>query len=152
MITLESNLFLKIIQNAKMQYKRWLQRFDVTCTIFKITGEERVPYLLQYLSGPVYDNLCDNLGNENPYTKSYKAITEKLTELYAPGVLEIAETFKFNQRKPLPGEDVQDFANALSSLGENFNFCSYKLNALRNQFVCGLSSARIRLVFWKPKI
>lgn len=127
---------------TEMQYQRWIQRFEGSCSIFQIKDEARVPHLLQYLSAPVYNNLCDNFGAVSPYTKKYKDLTDKLKELYEPEALEIAEIFRFNNRKQLPGEDVQTYANALSALSENCKFDTYKDKALRNQFVCGLSSTR----------
>ena len=129
---------------SEMSYQRWIQRFEGSCMIFNLKEEGRVPYLLRYLGSAVYNNLCDSLGTAtSPYTKTYKDITDKLTELYEPESLVVAEIYKFNIRKQLPGEDVQSFANALVALSEKCKFETYKDTALRSQFILGLSSTRV---------
>ena len=129
---------------SEMSYQRWIQRFEGSCMIFNLEEEGRVPYLLRYLGSAVYNSLCDSLGTDtSPYTKTYKDITDKLTELYEPESLVVAEIYKFNIRKQLPGEDVQSFANALVALSEKCKFETYKDTALRSQFILGLSSTRV---------
>lgn len=65
---------------------------------------------------------------------------QNLAEFYAPEPLEIAENFRFHQRKQ--GESVKDFIAALHKLSVHCNFCNYLKTTLRNQLVFGLSSHR----------
>ena len=140
----QTQLKILIFNNTGIKYKRWLQRFEGTCAFLKIKEGDKLSYLLQNISSAVYDNLCDHLGGDNPYTKSYDLVSLKLQELYEPQTLEIAENFRFNQRKQQPGEDTQTFSNALNHLAETCNFGAFKDTALRNQFVFGLSNNRIQ--------
>ncbi|XP_070517908.1 uncharacterized protein [Cardiocondyla obscurior] len=102
---------------------RWIQRLQESFIITNIHGEDRVTHLLHYVGEEVFNKLCDYFGAEDPYTKSYSELTDKLKELYAPAKFEIAENFKFNCRKQRAGEDI---------------------TALRNQFVYGIESKRIQ--------
>ncbi|XP_029178410.1 uncharacterized protein K02A2.6-like [Nylanderia fulva] len=95
-------------------WRRWLQRLQGAFTIFRITGND------------------------------YESLTAKLEEFYDPAPLEIAENFKFHQRRQIEGEQVQQFAAALHKLSLHCKFGSYLKTALRNQLVFGLSSKKIQ--------
>ena len=68
----------------------------------------------------------------------------KLKHFFEPIVLEIAENFKFNCRRQLAGEDIQGFVTALNNQSMNSNFGTFREKALRNQFVFGIESERIK--------
>lgn len=108
----------------------------------KIQGEDKVPHLLHYVGEEAFNNLCDHFGAEDPYTKTYSVLVNKLKELYAPASLEIEENLKFNCRKQNAGEDIQAFANAITMLSLTCNFGDFQKTALRNQFVFGIESKR----------
>lgn len=42
-------------------WRSWLQRLQGAFTIFRITGNARVPYLLHYVGPSAFDILCDRL-------------------------------------------------------------------------------------------
>lgn len=56
--------------------------------------------------------------------------------------MEIAENFRFYQRKQKEEESIKDFVAALHKLSIHCNFGEYLKTALRNQFVFGLTSHR----------
>ncbi|XP_018406799.1 PREDICTED: uncharacterized protein K02A2.6-like [Cyphomyrmex costatus] len=95
--------------------------------------------------GPsAFDILCDQLDPADPFSQDYESLTAKLEEFYDPAPLEIAENFKFHQRRQIEGEQVQQFAAALHKLSLHCKFGSYLKTALRNQLVFGLSSKKIQ--------
>ncbi|XP_011883558.1 PREDICTED: uncharacterized protein K02A2.6-like [Vollenhovia emeryi] len=123
-------------------WDRWKQRLEGAFSIFGITGEDRVPYFLHYVGATSFDILCDRLAPDDPFAKPYENLKGILKEFYAPVPLEIAENFKFHQRKQKEGEEVKDFMAALRKLSINCNFGNYLPTALRNQLVFGLSCKR----------
>lgn len=124
-------------------WRRWLQRLQAF-TIFRISGNARVPYLLDYVGPSAFDILCDRLDPEDLFTQTYEILTAKLQEFYDPVPLEIAENFKFHQRRQTEGESVQQFAAALHKLSLHCKFGNNLKTALRNQLVFGLSSKKIQ--------
>lgn len=78
----------------------------------------------------------------DPYAVPFEELVANLAEFYTPEPLEIAENFRFHQRKQKDGESVKDFVAALHKLSVHCNFGPYLKTALRNQLVFGLSSHR----------
>ena len=123
MTTMSANLFITPFTPGESQWERWLQRTEGALAIMKITDTtEKARYLLLYIGETAYNALCDNFGNANVGTKEYDDLTAKLKELYAPAALEISENYKFNCRKQMDGESVQNFATALNKLSANCGF------------------------------
>lgn len=88
-------------------WKRWLQRLQGAFIIFGIVDNARVPYLLHYVGSSTFDVLCDRLDPVDPFSQQYDTLVQKLEEFYEPAPLEIAENYKFHQRKQEAGETVQ---------------------------------------------
>ncbi|XP_029670911.1 uncharacterized protein LOC115240079 isoform X2 [Formica exsecta] len=129
-------------------WKRWLQRLQGAFLVFGIEGNARVPYLLHYVGPTTFDILCDRLDPEDPFGQTYEILVQKLEEFYAPAPLEIAENYKFYQRKQADGESVQQFVAALHKLSIYCKFGDYLKTALRNQLVFGMlnKKAPVRLL------
>src|SRR3978361_14463 len=88
--------------------------------------------------------VCDKLTPEDPYQQAYMRLRKILEEFYSPMPLEIAENFRFHQRKQREEESLQEYIVALQKLSVNCKFGDYLKTALRNQFVFGLRSRRIQ--------
>lgn len=71
-------------------------------------------------------------------------LTRNLRDFYDSVPLEIAENFKFHQRKQRKGESVQEFLASLHKLSVYCNFGDYLKTALQNQLVFGLANKRIQ--------
>ncbi|KMQ92009.1 hypothetical protein RF55_8061 [Lasius niger] len=129
-------------------WKRWVQRLQGAFLIFGIKDDARVPYLLHYVGASAFDVLCDRLDPADPFVQPYDTLVLKLEEFYAPTPLEIAENYRFHQRKQCEGESVQQFVAALHKLSIHCKFGDYLKTALRNQFVFGLlnKKAQARLL------
>ncbi|KAK2578340.1 hypothetical protein KPH14_012794 [Odynerus spinipes] len=138
------NIAIDIFDSANTSWKRWLMRFEGAVAVFGIVEAKKVAYLLHFIGSKSFDILCDRLAPEDPYKKTYEELTAKLEEFYAPAPLEVAENFRFHQRKQMEGENVQQFVAALHKLSINCKFGEYLKTALRNQLVFGLSSKRIQ--------
>lgn len=125
-------------------WSRWIQRFEGAFRIFHVSDADRVPYLLHWIGAAAFGVVCDRCTPDDPYGKSYAELRRILEEFYAPAPLEIAENYRFHQRNQEQGESLQDFIVALQRLSTNCKFGNYLSTALRNQFVFGLQSSRIR--------
>ncbi|XP_071626494.1 uncharacterized protein [Temnothorax longispinosus] len=129
-------------------WKRWVQRLQGSFLIFGIEDNARVPYLLHYVGASAFDVLCDRLDPIDPFSQPYDVLVQKLEEFYEPAPLEIAENYRFYQRKQGEEETVQQFVAALHKLSIHCKFGEYLKTALRNQFVFGLlnKKAQARLL------
>ncbi|KMQ90367.1 hypothetical protein RF55_9889, partial [Lasius niger] len=80
----------------------------------------------------------EELDPVDPFTQPYDVIVQKLEEFYEPAPLEVAENYRFYQRKQSERESVQQYVAALHKLSIHCKFGDYLKTALRNQFVFGL--------------
>lgn len=107
-----SSLTIEAFDAGVTTWRRWLQRLQGAFIIFKIQGEDRVPYLLHYVGAAAFDILCDRLDPDDPFRQNFERLTSILEEYYEPPPLEIAENFRFHQRRQESGENVQQLATA----------------------------------------
>lgn len=136
--TIPGSFAIEAFDPSSTTWKRWVQRLQGAFLIFGIKDDARVPYLLHYVGPTAFDVLCDRLDPEDPFAQDYDVLVHKLQEFYEPAPLEIAENYRFHQRKQQEGESVQQFVAALHKLSINCKFEDYLKMALRNQFVFGL--------------
>ncbi|XP_029165366.1 uncharacterized protein K02A2.6-like [Nylanderia fulva] len=141
-VVLHGNLSIDIFDPATTEWKRWLQRFQAAITIFQVPAEQRVLYLLHYIGSAAFDVICNKMAPADPYSTTLEELINNLGEFYAPEPLEIAENFRFHQRKQNDGEPIKDFVAALQKLSVHCKFGPYLKTALRNQLVFGLASSR----------
>ncbi|XP_024890648.1 uncharacterized protein K02A2.6-like, partial [Temnothorax curvispinosus] len=141
-VVLHGNFSIEIFDPTTTEWARWLQRFQAAVKIFKVPTEQQVLYLLHFIGTSAFDVICDKLAPADPYTATFETLVTSLAEFYAPEPLEIAENFRFHQRKQKDGESVKDYVAALHKLSARCNFGAYLKTALRNQFVFGLASSR----------
>ncbi|KAK9692907.1 hypothetical protein QE152_g34812 [Popillia japonica] len=127
-----------------VNFIRWLQRLEGAFKVFKVPEPEYTAYLLHYIGAKAFDVLCDKINPKDPYTEQYSVLKTALEDFYAPAPLEIAENFRFHQRRQKEGETLQDYIASLQKLSINCKFGDYLTTALRNQFVFGLQSKRIQ--------
>ncbi|XP_072758689.1 uncharacterized protein [Anoplolepis gracilipes] len=114
------NFAIEVFDPNVTNWKRWLRRFEGAVMVFKVPEGQKIAYLLHFIGSSSFDFIYDKLAPEDPYSKTYTFLTEKLAEYYAPAPLEIAENYRFHQRKQSEGEST----------------------ALRNQLVFGLANKR----------
>ena len=136
------NIAIDMFDSTNTNWKRWLMRFEGAVAVFDIEETKKVAYLLHFIGAKSFDILCDSLSPKDPYSATYNELTAKLEEFYAPTPLEVAENFRFHQRKQIEGESVREYVAALHKLSIHCKFGGYLQNALRNQFVYGLTSKR----------
>lgn len=141
-VVLHGNLSIDMFEPATTGWKRWLQRFLAVTKIFKVPADQQVLYLLHYVGSGAFDVVCNKVAPADPYAMPFSELIAHLGEFYEPEPLEIAENFRFHQRKQREGEPVKDFVADLQRLSVHCNFGPYLKTALRNQLVFGLSNHR----------
>ncbi|XP_072384592.1 uncharacterized protein [Diabrotica undecimpunctata] len=129
--------------DVSKKFDRWLMRLESAFKVFGIPEGKQSAFLLHYMGPEAYDILCDKLSPQIPDAKSYDEVVNIMKEHYNPEPLEIAEIFRFIQRKQIEGESVKDYLTVLQRLAITCNFSEYQKKALRNQFVFGLCNERI---------
>eukprot|EP00731_Ephydatia_muelleri_P009514 Em0005g100a len=91
-----------------------------------------------------YQVLRDLVAPVAPAAKTLKDLTDVLKKHYRPARLVIAERFIFHRRYQQPGEDVARYMAELRRLAKTCQFGTFLNEALRDQFVCGLSAVNIQ--------
>lgn len=135
---------IKPFDKETTKWERWIARLEIAFKFYKTSNDDQVHGLLVHLGPSAFDSLADFLNGADPTTLTYAQLKAKLEDLFAPKKLEIAENFKFYNRRQMQGEDIQTFANALNHLSAQCNFGSFKEKALLNQFVVGVNDVRIQ--------
>ncbi|XP_044764494.1 uncharacterized protein K02A2.6-like [Coccinella septempunctata] len=126
------------------KFDRWLMRLESAFQVFQVPDDKKAAYLLHYMGPDAYDVLCDKISPQNPNDTPYEDLIREMKNHYNPEPLEIAENFRFLQRKQNDGESVQEYLTALQRLATTCKFGDYLKKALRNQFVFGLRTQNIQ--------
>lgn len=129
---------------SKVQWVRWLTRFEGAYAIIAPKSDQKKSLLLHYIGTDTYDLLWDKLAPTTPEAKTYEQLVEILKNVFDPTPLEIVENYRFHLRKQADDETVEEFSIALRKLAIGCKFDTYLDTALRNQFVFGLASVRIQ--------
>lgn len=144
LIMLNNTFNFEPFEPSTSNFHRWMQRLEGAFDAFQVQDEKKVTYFLHYIGAKAFEIICDKLTPEDPYKQDYVQLRNILEEFYAPAPLEIAENFRFHQRKQQEDESLQEFVVALQKLSVNCKLGDYLKTALRNQFVFGLRSRRIQ--------
>lgn len=129
---------------TSMVWTRWQQRLEGAFSIFNVPESKKAHYLLHHMGMETFNILADKVAPQNPYNKTYREIVDILSRHFSPTPLEIAEIFRFHQRKQKSDETVNDYVTALQKLSIHCNFGDYLQKAIRNQFVFGIANDRIQ--------
>ena len=110
---------------AVCSFNRWVQRLEGAFAAFQVEESKKVAYFLHYIGAKAFDTVCDKLTPEDPYQQAYMRLRKILEEFYSPMPLEIAENFRFHQRKQREEESLQEYIVALQKLSVNCKFGDY---------------------------
>ncbi|XP_076285442.1 uncharacterized protein LOC143211545 [Lasioglossum baleicum] len=130
--------------DVSKKFDLWLMRLESAFQVFQVPENKKAAYLLRYMGPDTYDVLCDKLSPESPNSKNYSDLVKEMKSHYNPEPLEIAENFRFLQRKQHDGESAQEYLTALQRLATTCKFGDYQKKALRNQLVFGLRAQNIQ--------
>ncbi|KAH8042650.1 hypothetical protein HPB51_025153 [Rhipicephalus microplus] len=115
---------------------------------------ERRKALLLHSLGPEGQRIFNNMSISQAAKKTEEEGTEATPDVYDSVVTALAKHFdatcklvgerhRFHRRIQFPGESIQEYVTALTELAARCSFMSQE-ESLRDQFVAGVSSHRIR--------
>ena len=117
----------------------YLERMQMFFAANNVAEGKQAAVLISSISDETYGVLKNLLASALPGTKSLDELTAALKDHYAPKPSIIAERFHFHRRRQALGESVADFTAEIRRLASTCEFGDYLDDALRDQFVCGLT-------------
>ena len=104
-------------------FELYLKRFDMFWVANSITDEDKMKATFLSQIGPKTYSLLRSLTTpDKPKDKGFADLKELLKNPRSPALLEIAETYRFHQRKQLAGEATNQFIAQLKALSTHCNF------------------------------
>ena len=125
-------------------WKLYTQRFEHFVKANKVEDDQKKHLLLALVGAPTYKLLANLAAPTEPGDLSYKDVVDKLDAHFKPKPVIIAERFRFYKRIQESGEKVADYLAELRRLAATCEFKTFLGEALRDKFVCGLSSEGIQ--------
>ena len=125
-------------------WKLYTQRFEHFVKANTVEDDQKKHLLLALVGAPTYKLLANFAAPTEPGDLSYKDVVDKLDAHFKPKPVIIAERFRFYKRNQESGEKVADYLAELRRLAATCEFKTFLGEALRDKFVCGLSSEGIQ--------
>ena len=122
----------------------YLERLEQYFLVKDVKEEQKVAHFLTMVGSSAYQVLRDLVAPVATTAKTLKELTDVLKKHYRPTRLVIAERFIFHRRYQQPGEDAARYMAELWRLAKTCQFGTFLKEALRDQFVCGLSAVNIQ--------
>ena len=139
---------------GKENFTAYLERFDMFIEANGIVAaagaggdatRARIKAIfLTEIGAEVYNVLTNLVAPEKPRDKTFDQIKEVLKKHYDPKPLEIAESFRYWTTNQTGNQSIAQYIVHLKKLSLHCNFGTFLQRALRDKFVCGLSSERIQ--------
>ena len=130
------------------------KKLEQTFIVYDLTDDvKKKALLLTSLGSSMWNLLWDLCSPDDPTDDdiSYDDICAVLSAHFVPDKIEIAERFRFYQRKQQPGESVATFIAALRNLSKDCAFGAFLQQALRDAFVIGLLNPKIQTALLADK-
>lgn len=126
-------------------YQEQLEQFFAIKKISAIEGEDRrVAALLSLIGSDTYNILRDLCTPDLPSKKQYKELCALLKTHFSPKVCVFRERIDFYEAKENDGETISNWFARIHNLSTNCEFGGQLQSILKDKFICGLSSGRIR--------
>ena len=106
--------------------------------------KKQTAIFLTVMGSETYSLLRNLLTPEVPSKKTIKVLYEKLKEHLKPKPIVIARRYVFHSRDQHEGESLNEFYAALRKLSLDCEFKTFLDESLRDRFICGMRSDRIR--------
>ena len=126
-------------------FEAYVERFQQFLEGNSITEEKRGRALFLTVCGPkVYQLLRNLCAPGKPGEKTLKELTSLAKEHYAPKVSVVVERYKFNSENQKENQTVSGYVAELKRKAAKCNFGTNLKEHLRDRFVCGVFSERIK--------
>lgn len=127
--------------SAAQEWTHWLKTFQNFLAVLPGDDVNRLSVLTNYISPKIYGSISD--------CTTYEQAIAALTALYVKPFNEIFARHCLVTRRQNPGENLDEFLQALKILSKDCNFkdvtaARYQEEAIRDAFISGLQSSIIR--------
>lgn len=116
-----------------------------------IKDEMKTAILITAVGDEVFELMVDLCSPEKPEDQSFAGLVSLLKDHLQPTPSEIAERYKFRQRRQENGESMATYIATLKKLSKNCNFGSNLETQLRDQLVFGLRNDAVRQRLFQEK-
>lgn len=125
-------------------YEKRLEQFLIVNDV--TTEAKKKACLLTTIGASTCDLIWDLFSPKDPTDASvtFAEICTKLRTHFVPAKVEIAERFRFYQRKQKPDESIATYLASLRNLAKDCGFGTFLDSALRDVFVIGLQDHKIQ--------
>ena len=127
------------------EWPKWIRRFEqyrLASGLSKKSAEVQVNALIYHM-GNQADDILTSFGLSDDDKKKYNVVKAKFERHFIKRRKKIYERAKFNQRRQLPGESVDDFLTSLYGLVEYCEYGELCEEMIRDRIVVGLQDASL---------
>ncbi len=122
----------------------YLERMELYFDVNAVETRRQVPVLLTVIGAKAYETLRSLFAPTLPREKTFDELIQALKQHFNPKPLVIGERFRFYRRSQLENETVVKFLTDLRRLSIRCEFGDFLDQALRDRFVCGVTSTAIQ--------
>jgi len=126
-------------------WPKWIRRFEryrLASGLSNKSAEVQVNALIYHM-GDLADDILTSFGLSDDDKKKYDVVKAKFERHFIKRRNKIYERAKFNQRRQLPGESVDDFITSLYGLVEYCEYGELREEMIRDRIVVGLQDASL---------
>ena len=126
-------------------WPKWIRRFEryrLASGLSSKSEEMQVNALIYYM-GDQADDILLSFGLSDEDKKKYNTVKGKFEGHFVIRRNTIYERAKFNQRRQLPGESVDNFITALYGLVEHCEYGALREEMIRDRIVVGIANATL---------
>lgn len=156
-----SNNFLKMAPVGRIaefdvengNWATYMDRLEMYFKVNEVKEEMKVPTLIAVVGDTAYELIVNLVSPMQVAEIDLKTITEVVGDHLHPKPSEMAERYRFRQRRQLPTETIGQYVAALKKMSRYCEFKEAMEENLKDQLVCGLKSDIIRQrLFAEPKL
>ncbi|XP_030850652.1 uncharacterized protein K02A2.6-like [Strongylocentrotus purpuratus] len=127
------------------QYESYRERMDYYFVANDISDErKKVAVILSVMGAKEYRLLKSVVAPQKVSELTLKEVDEALKEHYNPKPPVMLERYKFYQRNQRADENIATYYAELKKMAETCDFSTFRKEALRDRFVCGLAEESVQ--------
>lgn len=126
-------------------WTNYVERFELYCEANDVPPQKKTVMFLTVMGSKMYNIFRDICSPEKPRHQSFEKITEMVRQHLEPKPSSIyVERIKFGNCRQENDESLRDYIEKLKILATNCNFEDDIMTRIRDQFLIGVNSERIR--------
>ncbi|XP_046862125.1 uncharacterized protein LOC124455535 [Xenia sp. Carnegie-2017] len=130
--------------STSTDWKQYVERLEIFFEVNNVPIEKQASSILTFMGSKMYALLRSITAPRRPKELTYNQIVETLTQPLEPKPIVIAERYKFHKAEQGQAESIREYLAKLQRLAETCEFGSYRDEAIRDRFVCGLQDRSIQ--------